>query len=491
MGLKSVKVLFFSLLVLFSLTFCSKSEKDNIQAKGSEKKEVKYEWKQVERDLEYFLKNQKYKDIKSGLAKVDEYFKDKEHELAFYYGVVYFHDGKIEEAKTNFQKAQAAYPGRAIFYLGHIARKERDFNKAVKYYKKAYEILKNSEILSSLGDIYYENKKVDTAIRYYKQAAKLNPFGYLDRYFLANAYFAKKQYRKSEKLLKEVLKLNPRFKKAYLGLSAIASQKKDKLSQLYFYCRYLLLGQAYSKVVTVLEKPKETFKDKRLLKIYIVSLIREGLNAKVKQVVQKGLSLYKNDEDLLMYKGMLLESDGKDDKALAYFGKLLKRFPKNFNIIVAYADLLEKKDRILEAISNYEDALKIDASNKSYRYKLAELYRKRGDFQKELLHRGILYLYQGQLDQAFEALSRVKKENASYSLYFYLGKLYSRKQKYEVAVKEFDKAILKDPKIVSAYLEKAYVLVKLKKKKEALKILNQYPKKNKEIETLKKFISKM
>ncbi len=273
---------------------------------------------------------------------------------------------------------------------------------------------------------------------------------------------------------------------------AIAEKQNKKRDSLYYQCRAFLLVKKYDKVVDLLENKRIVKKDLQLFKFYIISLFKSGFTEKLKRVVPQGRKLFPNDIDIKVYAGLLLNINGAKSKALKYFGKMLKQYPKNFNIIVTYADILsENKDKLSEVIKLYEKALLVDPSNTSYRYKLAEMYRKGNDMQREMYHRGIQFLYQQQLNIALETLLRVKETDHKGLLNYFLGMIYSLKNNSEEAIKYYKNAIKEDSKMVKAYLELAYVFVKGKKYSKAIKLLDSFPVKNKEINSLKKFIMKM
>jgi tetratricopeptide (TPR) repeat protein len=448
-------------------------------------------WEQFESDLLYLMEKGKYKDILKMLQGTQDKYPEKKEAKAFYYGVAYFSNGDIQKAKDYLKKAENKFPGKTLYYYAHIARKEGNYAKADKLYKKAYALLKNPEVLSSMGDFYYENKKFDKAAAAYEKASKQNPDSYLDRYFLANIYFQKKKFEKSETLLKKALEINPRFRKAYIGLYAIEDKRGKKKEAYYYYSRALLLEKNYGKIIEMLENKEITFRDPRLTKFYLVSLFQSGLDQKAKQVLEKARKLYPGDPDIQVYYGISQSRRGHTDKALKFFDELMQKHPENFNVIAAYGDLLHEQGKTRKALDFYEKALIIEPSNTSYRYKTAEIYRKEKEFNKEYYHRGVLYLYQKQPREALEALLRVKEDSRTYRTHFYLGKVYAERENYPQAVEHYAKSIEKKPDFEKPYLEMAYVLMKQEKKKEALKQLQSYPGKSGEVEKLKKIISNM
>lgn len=494
--LSAKKILIFTLLgAIFTLAGCESKENEAIPSPEDQQVsgllygggEISLE--QAEANLQYFFENQKYDDLLKENQKFRKKFEKEQARWDYYEGIALFGRGETEKARPFLKNAQSLFPGRVAYYFGHLARKEKNPAEAEKYYRQAYEDLKEPEILSSLADLFYESGKIDQAIALYEKALPDLPDSYMDRYFLAIAYFQKNQLDKTEKLLHEALAINGRFKKAYIGLASVAEKRGKEIDKLYYASRAYLLDQDYDNIIKILENRPVIEKDVRVYKFYLIALMRGGLTEKAVQVQNRGEKIFPSDEDLKMYRGMLLNMKGKEKEALEYFKALSARYPENFNILAAYGDLLLEDQKSEEARILYEKALQIDPSSTSYRYKLAEIYRKASRQDEELYHRGILYLYQGMILEARESLMRVKKPIHLDFYYFYLGKALE-KDLPEEALKHFELAIKENPKMEKAYLEAAYLYLKKKEKEKALKLLSGYPGQNKEIEELKKFIAK-
>ncbi|HCL56637.1 MAG TPA: hypothetical protein DHW82_06470 [Spirochaetia bacterium] len=487
-----------SFLLLFLFFFaCSKKEENKEKEFSDEIPDLIYgddssrtPFEDFEADIKYLIDKNELKTVFIRLQDAQKIYPLEKTRIAFLYGVAYLSQNDLIKAKEFFKQSENDLKPETMVYYGHIARKEGDFKKAEKFYQDAYTMVQKTDILSNLGDLYYEHKMTAQAKEVYLKTIKLNPEAYFDRYLLANIYFQEGNLAESEKLLKESLEINKRFKKAYVGLYAIYEKKKNKAESYYYQCRVFFLDQEYDKVVNLLKKDETlVLKDMRLLKFYLVSLIREGMNEKASKIVESALKKYPDEPDLKMYEGTIL-SVNSPEKAKVFFQELLKKHPENFNILVSYADLLTTEAESEEAVKIYEKALLLEPENTSYRSKLAEIYRKNNQMDKEFYHRGVLYLYQEQLDQAMESLVRVKNPDYPVWYHFYLGKLYSEKKNYEEALKNYEKSIQEDKTFFKSYLELAYIYIENGNKKKALKILSDYPGVNEEIKELKLFIEK-
>jgi len=491
---KLVSILIFFILIIS----CSKKNNEtfNGDSSGNVSKILYQEGDKlidnILNDIDYLIKEGKIEDAKKLLDELKK--KVDEKDFNFYYGVILYEEGKYKEAKEKLYNVSDKLKKQSYFYLGHIARKEGKIDDAINYYQKSYKDYNNPEILSSIADAFMEKKDYKRAKEYYQKALILKPDSYIDMYYLANLYFMEKDYQKSKDLLEKIIKINPGFKKAYIGMAAVYDRLSDKINSNYYYLRALLLDRSYDKVVDFIEKNKIENKHINIMKIYSVSLFNLDLKEKLGKIIETAVKLFPEDPDILMYKALFLDKNGRTKEAKELFEFLVKKYDNNFNILASYADFIYENSKSDEeykkAIEYYEKSLYIEPTNTSYRYKLAEIYRKRNEFDKELFHRGILYFYQGQFVESIEAFFNIKEPMDKSLFFYYVGMNYSEQGKYQDAVDNLKNAVSlrKDRRF---YIELAYNYVRLGQKEKAIDILNSYPNKaDKEILETLNFISK-
>jgi len=99
-------------------------------------------------------------------------------------GVIDFKDGKYEDAIANFEKAvsllsedSALVSWEPIFFnLGHCYRKQRQYQNAVKYYKKALKLCPhNGSTYTALAFTNHLMGNTEVAIELYHKALAINP----------------------------------------------------------------------------------------------------------------------------------------------------------------------------------------------------------------------------------------------------------------------------------------------------------------------------
>ena len=81
----------------------------------------------------------------------------------------------------------------------------KNYNNSLRYYLKAIDVKKNSQILHNIGIIYKIKKKYDLAIKYLKEAIFLNPeymFSYTN---LSKLYIEINQLPNAKKTIKKAI----------------------------------------------------------------------------------------------------------------------------------------------------------------------------------------------------------------------------------------------------------------------------------------------
>ncbi len=88
----------------------------------------------------------------------------------------------FESLKLHAPRAVELFPGRPIPYLfaGMVKSQEKDFEKALEYYRKGLPLVSNNLALSAqfysfLGDTYHELNKTEASDQAYESAIKLDP----------------------------------------------------------------------------------------------------------------------------------------------------------------------------------------------------------------------------------------------------------------------------------------------------------------------------
>ena len=89
---------------------------------------------------------------------------------------------------------------------------------------------KDGQLLYKIGNVYYDTQQYPDAVKYYEQAAQLNPKALDVRTDLATAYFYAGDADKSLAEFNQVLKIDPNFSNALFNQGMILWQAKNDMN---------------------------------------------------------------------------------------------------------------------------------------------------------------------------------------------------------------------------------------------------------------------
>lgn len=93
-------------------------------------------------------------------------------------GYLYAEEGiRLDEAKTLIQKALEIDPDNGAYLdsLGWVYYKKGQYSEALRYLKKADNLLKDPVIYEHIGDVYWKMNRPDNAKKYWKLSLELQP----------------------------------------------------------------------------------------------------------------------------------------------------------------------------------------------------------------------------------------------------------------------------------------------------------------------------
>jgi tetratricopeptide (TPR) repeat protein len=111
-------------------------------------------------------------------------------ESHFFLGNLFLAKGRMDEAKTQYQKTLALFPGCADAYggLGSILYRQGHVNDAINDYQKALEFNPDFvEVQNNIGFCFFQEGRADDAIAHYQIAVNLRPGSPVYRTALGNA----------------------------------------------------------------------------------------------------------------------------------------------------------------------------------------------------------------------------------------------------------------------------------------------------------------
>ncbi|HRO08076.1 MAG TPA: tetratricopeptide repeat protein [Saprospiraceae bacterium] len=100
-----------------------------------------------------------------------------------------------------------------FYYKGKVAMGLKNYDKALEFYHKLWE--KNPagriEVLGNIAKRFYDEKDYDNAIRFYKEKALYADLEVSEQYFLAGAYYAKKDYTQALQEFHKLVEVSPNY----------------------------------------------------------------------------------------------------------------------------------------------------------------------------------------------------------------------------------------------------------------------------------------
>jgi tetratricopeptide (TPR) repeat protein len=228
--------------------------------------------------------------------------------------------------------------------LGTIYCSQERYAKAEAYLNRAMALGPRwSETSYWLGVTLFKQKKVEAAMRCFKEAVAADPFLPEAHTKLGAIYFEKKMYNKAVDELKIALSINPESANIRIGLAEA----------------HAALGAVYLKRGMTDEALSETRKALEINSELPMGLVNLGL-----AYISKGLY----DEAIVELKKALAVSPGLASAHL--------------NLGMAYA----KKGMFDEAFTEFDEALNLDPAYPEVHYNLALLHYKRGNHEMAIRH---------------------------------------------------------------------------------------------------------
>lgn len=209
---------------------------------------------------------------------------------------VYLYKKDYPKVIETYQELINKFPDTSESYLLEIANTYnfflKDYEKAIKYYKKVIEISKNKSFVQTAEDelvkIYERTNKVDKAIELQKEIIEKRKLSdkelAIKIIHLAYLYFEKGKYQQGIKLLKEFIKKHPKTEEASMVYISLISHYKKR--------------EEYDKILKECEN-----------------------------IVKNWPSTYWIVPYALLEKGLVYEKLKKYDKAIEIFKEIINKYP--------------------------------------------------------------------------------------------------------------------------------------------------------------------
>lgn len=435
---------------------------------------------------------------------------------------VYSEQGRNDEAEKTFKEEinwakdhlenefyDSSYPAEDKRYiesiysdgnhgLGQVAKKSGNYQKAADYMilavKYNNQFTDKSELLMTLGDIYYEEGKLNNAIGTYEKAAGADKNSLTAQLKLAWAHYFTKRYSNAENAFEKAFSLNRDVAESVYGL-ALSQYMNGKLDKARInLANAIKISPYYADNIFIHEIIGETPEWRSLWKDFGLAYYKLGdyaaalykLDGYLKKVntddydaliaaawsyrwlgyLDKAKSTFElaakqkpNADEPLVGLGSTYLAYGKSAEALAALNQALSLNPGSaiaYNVI-AYLNMYQKDEKKAEA--SLKKSLSINKNLFDSQAFLANLYFKQNRYDEAIKeyenliqidkrvvtswnNMGWSYYYTGQYDKAIQAFNESKQINPYYAEPFYaLGLIYAKKGDMDMAKAQMTTAI--------------------------------------------------
>ncbi len=253
---------------------------------------------------------------------------------------------------------------------GNIYKNEKKMQTAIQYYKESIEENPyNAEAHNNLGELYARKNMIDDALSQFDKALEIQP-GYVEA--LSNKSFAflqKKVYNQAVFFAKESLKINPDFGSAHYNLGMA----------------YFFLGQ-YPAAVSELKLSVQSFPD----------------NAEIYERL-----------------GDAYRAQSRNEEAIAYYHLAIRTDPLDASCRSKLGDIYLDEDEEKKAIEQYQYSEDLEPSNIDSRYKMADHYESIRDWNNARREYLLILANDGQQARAHKQVALIFERDDQVGLALY------------------------------------------------------------------------
>ncbi len=328
--------------------------------------------------------------------------------------------GKLKSAANQYEAALNGIPGKEKLpicnKLGYLWAKVGQYRKAITFYEKASTLdPKDSNLYYNLAYLYEKVGEKKKAHLYLEKALALNPRDVEGRMKLAQELMEGKEWKKAEAILDQIVKKDPKSLQALQLLAQVLDKTGKKKALIDVYEKILTVSPGnqtvlfnvgvleyeaghLKKALSRLEKyekkhPKDVETRSILFDIYrklkmvdkayeeAVTLVEmgtkdldtyfyaadylsnKGAYKKLIPILQKGLKIDPDADDLRDYLVVCYVKTGAEKSAMAEMERILKNRPNDVSLLLDLARLKEKYADYAGALQAYKKVVNLAPNN--------------------------------------------------------------------------------------------------------------------------------
>lgn len=455
------------------------------------------------KDLEVANKIVGYYKSKDSLDDVSEYFKyvadnDKKDTIAKLYMARYLISKSENSSAMKYYSLipESVYDPVDYFNIGNYKKAEGKLNDAIQFFsavseksKNGSDIYRKSEL--ELGLIYLELKNYRKSIEHLTPVKDMIPDYDL---YMARAYDALKDYKKSEKFSSDYLKKNPKNIQASMiyamalekkGYVTQANELREKCIKLDYYnsniqyemASYYFENGQYSSAIKHFEK--SYLLDQNIMCMEKIAFCAYNID-QLDKARDASEVVIENNPDNKTALDVLYKIYIKRDKhklAIPYLEKLTKLEPMNMKYLLQLSGCYEKINDYNNVIAVDEKIIELNPDNDKSKRRLAEDRFNTGRYEDALNMYSYL-IKSGKIKdldypKVIESALKLKLKNRAieyleqysalkpneYNTYKDLGRLYFELENYDASLTNYRKALSINNKITGIYNHYAKLVV--------------------------------
>lgn len=385
--------------------------------------------------------------------------------------------GRLKEALAAFEASYAADGSNPVthYNISVTARFLKDFEKAYKFAKSAYELEPSPFYLSSMANTALDSDDFEDAIKYFELLSSQEPDKLIYKFNLACAFEGIKDYEKALEILEKLdtsentafqvklkiaeirIKLRDfeSAKNVYMGLL-----KKGKVDENIYYDFAILCGQTgdKDKAEQLLKKviqlnPEFAAAHKDLAVLYLDSRLFDY----AKEEFEKALSLEPDNPYFIYEYGNYFQMTGDSETADELYDKVLSSIVMPADILLNIALNKLRRGKTDEAQDVLEKAIKENSQDIDI-----------------LLNLGKIYFMKNNFDAAKQILEDAMFLEKNPEVENMLAQIYYSEENYDDAIGLFADIDKKYPTNTANLMNLAKCALKLNKKEDATKYLHRY-----------------
>ncbi len=364
---------------------------------------------------------------------------------------------KPEQALQHYERAIAAdregvlyYAATAMLYL-----KMKNVEKAAQYIQDAKSVDEKSPLVfNALGIFNLTQKDQQAAEEMFRQAIQADP-AYAEAHFnLADAYRKVEKFDEAIAEYRQVLELDERNAKSYLGLGQTFLAKANKLQKID------PRGLRKQELVELYEKASKEFgRAVELNKSNANYLYHLGMSQflleqypKALENLRLSLNSTSGNHQAAFYLCRVYFAQRDFARAREFIETAIQIEPKKGRYYYWLGRCLDATDRLVPAAENYKEALTNNPN-------LAEAH----------VYLGIVYRKQNRYVQAIQSITKGMKLNPNLTVArVELGDCYLEMRKFPQAIKEYKGALKEEPENIHVLMQLGTALTERRKYSEAI-----------------------